>query len=121
MSLGASRWTTIRQIVIPSALPGIITATILPIGRIVGESAAIIYTVGVFIRNVPVNPFDTAAPLAGYIWATQAEPGVPDWKCIVNGGAALLLIMVFVIYFLARWAGNRYQKKKLYGVGSGKT
>ena len=121
MSLGASRWTTIRQIVIPSAMPGIITATILPIGRIVGESAAIIYTVGVFIRNVPVNPFDTAAPLAGYIWATQAEPGVPDWKSIVNGGAALLLIMVFVIYFLARWAGNLYQKKKLYGVGSGKT
>ena len=115
MSLGASRWTTIRQIVIPSAMPGIITATILPIGRIVGESAAIIYTVGVFIRNVPVNPFDTAAPLAGYIWATQAEPVVPDWESIVNGGAALLLIMVFVIYFLARWAGNRYQKKKLLG------
>jgi ABC-type phosphate transport system permease subunit len=72
--------------------------------------------VGVFIRNVPVNPFDTAAPLAGYIWATQAEPGrLLDYKSIVNGGAALLLIMVFVVYFLARWAGNRYQKKKLLG------
>jgi phosphate transport system permease protein len=118
MSLGASRWTTIRQVVIPSALPGILTATILPIGRIVGESAAIIYTVGVFVRNVPLNPFDTAAPLAGYIWARQAEHGVPDWRGIVNGGAALLLIMVFVIYFLARWAGNRYQQKKLFGAGT---
>jgi phosphate transport system permease protein len=118
MSLGASKWTTIRQVVIPSALPGILTATILPIGRIVGESAAIIYTVGVFVRNVPLNPFDTAAPLAGYIWARQAEHGVPDWRTIVNGGAALLLIMVFIIYFLARWAGNRYQRKKLFGAGT---
>ena len=118
MSLGASKWTTIRQVVIPSALPGILTATILPIGRIVGESAAIIYTVGVFVRNVPLNPFDTAAPLAGYIWARQAEHGVPDWRAIVNGGAALLLIMVFIIYFLARWAGNRYQRKKLFGAGT---
>lgn len=118
MSLGASRWTTIRQVVIPSALPGIITATILPIGRIVGESAAIIYTVGVFVRNIPVSPFDTAAPLAGYVWATQAEGKVLDYTKIVNGGAALLLIMVFIIYFLARWAGNRYQQKKLFGAGT---
>lgn len=115
MGLGASRWTTIRKVVLPSAVPGIITATILPIGRIVGESAAIIYTVGVFVRNVPLSPFDTAAPLAGYIWALQAEPLVPDWKTIVNGGSALLLIVVFIIYFLSRWAGNRYQEKALMG------
>jgi phosphate transport system permease protein len=118
MSLGASRWTTIRQVVIPSALPGIITATILPIGRIMGESAAIIYTTGLFIRNIPVSPFDTAAPLAGYIWYAQSEALVPDYRQIVNGGAALLLIVVFVMYFLARWAGNRYQRKKLHGAGT---
>jgi len=115
MSLGASRWTTIRQVVIPSALPGIITATILPIGRIMGESAAIIYTTGLFIRSIPTNPFSTAAPLAGYIWYSQTEAIVPDYRQIVNGGAALLLIIVFAIYFLARWTGNRYQKKKLLG------
>jgi phosphate transport system permease protein len=118
MSLGASRWTTIRQVVIPSALPGIITATILPIGRIMGESAAIIYTTGLFIRNIPTSPFDTAAPLAGYIWYAQSEALVPDYRQIVNGGAALLLIIVFVIYFLARWAGKRYQQKKLLGAGT---
>jgi phosphate transport system permease protein len=117
MSLGASRWTTIRQVVIPSAIPGILAATILPIGRIVGESAAIIYTVGVFIRTIPLNPFDTAAPLAGYVWAAQVE-GKVGYQQIVNGGAAVLLIMVFVIYFLARWASNRYQQKKLFGAGT---
>lgn len=107
MSLGASKWATIRQVVLPSALPGIITATILPVGRIVGESAAIVYTTGLFIRNIPLSPFDTAAPLAGYIWYAQTEARVPDFRQIVNGGAALLLIMVFVIYFLARRLGKR--------------
>ena len=114
MSLGASKWTTIRQVVVPSAMPGIITATILPIGRIVGESAAIIYTTGLFIRNIPVNPFDTAAPLAGYVWYAQTE-GQGDYLRVVNGGAALLLIMVLVIYFLARYLGRKYQEKRLLG------
>ena len=121
MSLGASRWTTIRQVVIPTAMPGILTAMILPIGRIMGESAAIIYTTGLFIRNIPLNPMSTAAPLAGYIWYAQSEAIVPDYRTIVNGGAALLLLMVLVVYFLARYLGSRYQKKKLFGVGSGKT
>lgn len=115
MSLGASKWTTIRQVVIPSAMPGILTATILPIGRIVGESAAIIFTTGLFIRNVPLSPLDTAAPLAGYVWYAQTEGSTPDYYRIVNGGAALLLLMVLVIYFIARYAGQRYQKKKLLG------
>ena len=114
MSLGASKWTTIRQVVVPSAMPGIITATILPIGRIVGESAAIIYTTGLFVRNIPLNPFDTAAPLAGYVWYAQTE-GQSDYVRIVNGGAALLLIMVLVIYFLARYLGRKYQEKRLLG------
>jgi phosphate transport system permease protein len=95
-------------------MPGIITATILPIGRIVGESAAIIYTTGLFIRNIPVNPFDTAAPLAGYVWYAQTE-GQGDYLRVVNGGAALLLIMVLVIYFLARYLGRKYQEKRLLG------
>ncbi len=114
MCLGASRWTTIRQVVIPSAMPGILTATILPIGRIVGESAAIIFTTGLFIRNIPLNPFDTGAPLAGYVWYAQTE-GRGDYFRIVNGGAALLLLMVLAIYFLARYAGNRYRDKRLLG------
>lgn len=114
MSLGASKWTTIRQVVLPSAMPGVLTATILPIGRIVGESAAVIYTTGLFIRSIPLNPFDTAAPLAGYVWYAQTE-GRGDYVRIVNGGAALLLLMVLVIYFLARYFGRRYQEKKLLG------
>ncbi|MBU1671215.1 MAG: phosphate ABC transporter permease PstA [Actinobacteria bacterium] len=111
MSLGASKWTTIRKVVLPTAMPGIMTATILPIGRIMGESAAIIYTTGLFVRNIPLNPLDTAAPLAGYIWYAQSEALVNDYRRIVDGGAALLLIMVLAVYFLARYLGKRYQQK----------
>jgi len=118
MSLGSSKWTTIRQVVLPSAMPGIITATILPIGRIMGESAAIIYTTGLFIRNIPTNPFSTAAPLAGYIWYAQTE-GLADYRRIVDGSAALLLILVLIIYFAARYVGSKYQKKRLPGVDNG--
>lgn len=112
MSLGASKWTTIRKVVVPTALPGVLTATILPIGRIVGESAAIIYTVGLFVRTIPLSPFSTAAPLAGYIWYAQSEASVADYRKIVDGGAALLLLMVLVIYFLARFAAKRYQNRQ---------
>jgi phosphate transport system permease protein len=111
MSLGASKWTTIRKVVLPTAMPGIMTATILPIGRIMGESAAIIYTTGLFVRNIPLNPLDTAAPLAGYIWYAQSEALVNDYRRIVDGGAALLLIMVLAMYFLARYLGKRYQRQ----------
>lgn len=118
MSLGASKWTTIRQVVIPYAMPGIITATILPIGRIMGESAAIIYTTGLFVRSIPASPFSTAAPLAGYIWYAQTE-GLADYRRMVDGSAALLLILVLVIYFLARYVGRKYQQKRLPGVDNG--
>jgi phosphate transport system permease protein len=118
MSLGASKWTTVRQVVLPSAMPGIITATILPIGRIMGESAAIIYTTGLFVRNIPTSPFSTAAPLAGYIWYAQTE-GLADYRRIVDGSAALLLILVLVIYFVARYVGRKYQQKRLPGVDNG--
>jgi len=109
LSLGASRWATTRKVILPSAMSGVITATILPIGRIMGESAAIIYTTGLFIRNIPLSPFDTAAPLAGYIWYAQTEAQVPDFRRIVDGGAALLLIMVLIVFMLARYLGKRYQ------------
>ena len=112
MSLGASRWTTIKRVVLPSAMPGIITGTVLPVGRIMGESAVVIFTTGLFIRTIPLSPFDPAAPLAGYIWYAQTEATVLDYRKIVNGGAAILLILVFLINFAARRFARFYAKRK---------
>jgi phosphate transport system permease protein len=115
MSLGASRWTTVKKVVLPTAMPGIITGTILPLGRIMGESAVVIFTVGVFVRAIPLSPFDPAAPLAGYIWYVQSEAVVPDYRTIVNGGAAILLILLFVINFSTRRLSAYYSKKRSLG------
>lgn len=115
MSLGASRLTTVRKIVLPTAMPGVITATILPVGRIMGEAAAVIYTTGLFIRTIPISPFDPAAPLAGYIWYAQTEATVPDYRRLVNGGAAMLLILVLLINFGARRFAKYYSKRKQLG------
>jgi phosphate transport system permease protein len=115
MSLGADRWTTVKKVVLPTAMPGIITGTILPLGRIMGESAVVIFTVGVFVRAIPLSPFDPAAPLAGYIWYVQSEAVVPDYRTIVNGGAAILLILLFVINFGTRRLSAYYSKKKSLG------
>lgn len=115
MSLGATRWTTVKKVVLPSAMPGIITGTILPLGRIMGESAVVIFTVGVFVRSVPLSPFDPAAPLAGYIWYVQSEAIVPDYRSIVNGGAAILLILLFAINFGTRRLAAYYGKRKSLG------
>ena len=63
LSLGAGRWYTIRQVVIPSAMPGILAGTVLTVGRILGESASLIYVMMLFMRKVPsFNPFSNAAP-----------------------------------------------------------
>lgn len=115
LSLGASKWKTVRKVVLPSATPGILTGTMLAVGRILGESAALVYTAGLVSRSVPNSLFDSAAPLAGYIWYVQTEAIAPDYRSIVDGSAALLLIMVLLVNFVARRIGKFYQKKTLAG------
>jgi len=67
-SLGANHSQTIFKIIIPAALPGILTATILSIGRIIGESAALIYTMGTYISDKP-ELLKGATSLAVQIWS----------------------------------------------------
>ncbi len=112
MSLGASRWETVKKIVMPSAMPGITTGIVLTVGRIVGESAAVIYTVGIFVRKVPLSPLQPAAPMAAHIWHTYTEGAlVSDWMRVANGEAAFLLLVVLVLNVGARLLARLYQKR----------
>lgn len=113
IGLGATRWQTVRKVVLPSAIPGITTGAILTLGRIVGESAAIVYTVGIFTSKVPWSPLKPAAPMAGNIWYLFTEGGalIPDWLKVASGEAAFLLLVVLAFNLLARFIAWMYKRK----------
>jgi phosphate transport system permease protein len=93
LSLGATRWQTIRHQVLPHALPGIITGIILGLGRAAGETAPILFTVAAFyLPELPRSIFDQtmALPYHLFVIATQV-PGMP---LSVQYGTALVLLLI---------------------------
>jgi phosphate transport system permease protein len=97
MALGASKWQTITKIILPQALPGIITGAVLGIGRAAGETAPIMFTVAAFSQpNLPNSIFSQvmALPYHLYALATQVTnpPEDKQW------GTALVLLMI-VLFF----------------------
>lgn len=93
LSLGATRWQTIRHQVLPHAMPGIITGIILGLGRAAGETAPILFTVAAFyLPELPRSVFDQtmALPYHLYVIATQV-PGMPMG---VQFGTALVLLLI---------------------------
>lgn len=114
-ALGCTRWETVKKVVLPGALPGITTGAVLTAGRIVGESAAVIYTVGLFVRKVPWSPFKPAAPMAANIWHLYTEGAlVPDWFRVASGEAAFLLLTVLFFNLLARAVAALLRRKMGY-------
>lgn len=93
-SLGANQSQTIFKIVLPSALPGILTATILSIGRIIGESAALIYTMGTFISDKP-EILKGATSLAVQIWSIM-NGDQPNFG-LASAISIIILVMVLIM------------------------
>ncbi|NJN82671.1 MAG: phosphate ABC transporter permease PstA [Caldilineaceae bacterium] len=101
LSLGASRWQTIRHQVLPHAMPGIITGVILGLGRAAGETAPILFTVAAFyLPELPKSIFDQtmALPYHLYVISTQV-PGMP--LQIQYGTALVLLLIVLSLTLVA--------------------
>ncbi len=101
LSLGATRWQTIRHQVLPQAMPGILTGIILGLSRAAGETAPILFTVAAFyIPELPRSIFDQtmALPYHLYVISTQV-PGMP--LEIQYGTALVLLIYVLALTFVA--------------------
>jgi len=112
LSLGASKWQTIRHSVIPHALPGILTGTILGLGRAAGETAPILFTVAAFyLPKLPTSVFDQtmALPYHLYVISTQV-PGVSEK--IRYGTALVLLALVLILNLFAIIVRSRYRKRK---------
>ncbi|MCA1917348.1 phosphate ABC transporter permease PstA [Methanospirillum hungatei] len=109
-ALGATRWQTVRRVVLPPSVPGIITGAILSIGRAAGETAPIMFTAVVFMqRRLPDSFFDPvmALPYHLFILATN----VPGARNNQYATAVVLLFLVIMIYGGAIVIRNHYDKK----------
>lgn len=123
LALGASRWETTIHVLMPAALPAIITGIILSAGRVFGEAAALIYTAGQSAPSLDFTNFDLTSPacpwnifrpaetLAVHIWKINSEGVVPDLDMVSNGTAAVLMVCILVFNLLARFFGRMASKK----------
>jgi phosphate transport system permease protein len=109
LALGASKWQTIRKVVLPPAVPGIITGTILSIGRSSGETAPILFTAVVFsTRFLPDSIFEPVMALPYHLYILSTS--VPGAQQNAYGTALVLLILVIIFYGAAIVIRNHYQK-----------
>ncbi|MCM8796549.1 MAG: phosphate ABC transporter permease PstA [Candidatus Omnitrophica bacterium] len=112
LSLGASKWQTIRHIVLPNAIPGIITGTILGIGRAAGETAPILFTVAAFyLPRLPKSIFDQVMALPYHLYVISTQ--VPNVEEKIRYGTALVLLaMVLITNLAAIVIRYKFRKKK---------
>ena len=95
VSLGATQWQTIREIVLPQAMPGILTGVILGLERAAGETAPILFTgAAFFLPRLPNSPFDATMALPYHLFVISTQ--VPEMPVKIQYGTALVLL-VFVL------------------------
>jgi len=115
LALGATKWQTIKNIVIPTGLPGILTGVILSVGRVAGETAPILFTAATFYtRGYPKSILSEVMALPYHIYALMTEGTHPEAQTkIAYGCALILLVMVLLISALAIVV--RQKQKVSYG------
>ncbi|MDP4109189.1 MAG: phosphate ABC transporter permease PstA [Bacillota bacterium] len=106
--LGASKLQTLCRIVLPGALPGILVAVILSTGRIVGESAALLFTAGTF-ANTPKSVLDSAATMTVRAYVEVKEYGNVNMAC---GIGVILIAIVLTLNLSSRFILNRLNEKR---------
>jgi len=112
LSLGASKWETIRHIVLPNAISGILTGTILGLGRAAGETAPILFTVAAFyLPRLPHSIFDQAMALPYHLYVISTQVPNVDEK-IRYGTVLVLLALVLFMNLVAIIMRYRFRKKK---------
>ena len=110
--MGATRWQTVRGVVLPRALPGILTGTILALGRAIGETAPLIMIGAVATKYTPPSGLLdtlTAMPLQIYTWAFL--PSEEFRYGVVAAGVVTLLIVLLSMNSIAILVRNKYQQE----------
>ncbi|HHY92728.1 MAG TPA: ABC transporter permease subunit, partial [Firmicutes bacterium] len=114
---------TIWNVVLPVALPGIVTGGIITAGRALGEAAALLYTAGQSIGALdfhnwditsprsPLNPFRPGETMAVHVWKVNTEGKIPDIRRVADGTAATLVLVVLFFNVIVRWLTRRLQRR----------
>ena len=110
-ALGATRWEVVRSVVLPSAIPGIMTGAILSMSRAVGEAAPVLdVSALVYLTFVPTDPFDrfTVMPIQIYNWVSRPQDGFRE---LAASGIILLLVLLLSMNSIAIYIRSKYQNK----------
>jgi len=104
--MGATKWQTVRRVVLPAAMPRIITGIVLATGRAVGETAVVFYTMGQAI-NIPLTPLESGRPMTVHLYLLAVDGiNLPA----AYGTALLLMALILAFNTGARWILKRYRK-----------
>jgi len=106
-ALGGSKWQTVSKVVLPNALPGILTGVILSIGRCIAETACVIFTAGSALR-MPTSLFDSARTMAVHFYILTRE-GISMERAY--GTAVILIISIILVNFIAYWIMYRFIRR----------
>jgi phosphate transport system permease protein len=113
LALGASKSQTTFNVILPNAFPGILTATLLAIGRIIGESAALVFAIGTAIKD-DVSLTGQSTSLAVHIWSMMAdEPANIELSTTI---ALIILLIVLILNLSIKFISKNYMKR--FGVTS---
>ena len=109
LSLGASKWQTIRKVVLPAAVPGILTGIVLALGRAIGETAAVIFTAGSNLpRLIPTSLLEGTRTLSVHFYQLARE-GISAENAYAT--AAVLVLAISLTNVAAYAAMNRFMRR----------
>ncbi|WP_330630486.1 phosphate ABC transporter permease PstA [Halocatena halophila] len=111
--MGATRWQTVKHVVLPRSIPGILTGTILAVGRAVGETAPLIMVLAASYSSSPPGGLldkATALPLQVYSWAFEPDPAFRHG--VLAAGVVVMIVVLLVINSIAIIVRNKYEARQ---------
>ncbi len=111
--MGATKWQTIKNVVLPTALPGILTGVILALSRAIGETAPLtVLGIPALLMPIPEGIFDkfTVLPLQIYYW-TMDSALVAEYASLASATIVVLLLLLFLMNSIAILIRNKFQKR----------
>lgn len=109
LALGASQTQTVFKVILPNSVPGILTGGLLAIGRIIGESAALIFATGTAIKDVITPTTGNVSTLAVYIWRSVSGVENPNYQA-ATAAAILILIVVLILNITVKLIASKLDK-----------